>query len=256
MKSFKQFILERIASSNSLFHFTTLENFFKIINSNTLKGGGNKRLQDLGSGPFISFTRDVRRSQIPGAGGQGLGFRVDKRKLKSNFSFKPTANEIGNQRGVSKGKQQTDSKFEAEERVFTKEIKNISKFITGIVIPENRKVLKQTPDDVAILLMLFSGAFENSQFSRLTAFDIRGNIIDAVKKMKVPVIVGSQEFEIGKIMVSLKKMFGLKKNGPSEFQKILEKQVKRKVNQFSNNSLVFSTKKFNAQNVSNFKVEK
>lgn len=260
-----------------LYHFTTLKNFYSILNSNELRG--NARMDaldwskvDMGAGgiaaqrkktpKIISLTRDPNRTFIPGSTGEGIGFRIDKNKLAQNYKIDPSTHntslasgklsdkdketierikkdlEAGKTVGTltSNGKNLTDiakglghmhSRFESEERVYTDKITNFGKYVTGIVIPTRKKVIKKDDDvGVALHLLHYSGSLDprKGRTGKLS-YAMRDNLLNAAIKLNVPIVFARREHEPENIKKSIGKLMWLKKNKSDEFYEILEKYM-------------------------------
>ena len=78
-----------------LYHFTTMQNFRKIIETDSLIASGRGK---------IYFTRDYRRQFVPGQAareGEGIGFRIDQSKLARTFGNKLQAGGQNTVRGTN-----------------------------------------------------------------------------------------------------------------------------------------------------------
>jgi len=129
---------------------------------------------------------------------------------------------------LARGKDLLRSKFESEERLLQVEkVDNLKQFVTGIIIPTNRipVVKKGDATAVAISLIWLSGALGRDRGARIRAFDVRKDVLDAVKKFNVPIVFGRREFSIGQVIREMKKLFELKKAKDPELEKVLDKYI-------------------------------
>ena len=175
-----KFVL-RESKSSPLYHYTRLQSFQKIIDSNELRAFYNIRTQKIGTEktPFVSLTRDINRSFIPSGESllaPSIGFRLDGEKLAMTYGrkIKPTVNP-----GMGR--------YEAEERI-EGSIKNLDQYITGLIFANNDSdTLKRLPswldkDPVAVLSYLL---YQN-RFGK--------QLVDAARKFNVPIIFKRREY--------------------------------------------------------------
>lgn len=215
-----------IPTTAPLYHFTTLRNFYAILQSDTLKAKAltDKELRWGGQGGAVSFTRDPRRAFIPAnITYNGIGFRVDRNKLESNYKIVPHQHRP---RGVVAGPTTKGStgigRNEAEERVM-RDITNFSKYITGIVVPKTGKYSgARLPDiaDLALTILDMSGVFSDR---RSIAMDVRSKFLNTVKQLNVPIIFGGKEYSVEQVDKAIGKIFWLRKNKPEQFQQLFDK---------------------------------
>ena len=202
--------------SAPLYHFTTLQNFYSILNSNELRG--NVRMDaldwskvDMGAGgitaqakktsKIISLTRDPNRTFIPGSAGDGVGFRIDQNKLAQNYKIGPSIHDPEKytkkkQSGIGSNKESSRlDKFESEERVYTDKITNFRKYITGIVIPTRKKIIKKDDDTgVAIYLLHYSGSlYPRKGRTGNMSYAMRDNKLNAAIKLSLQIIFSRRE---------------------------------------------------------------
>ena len=130
---------------------------------------------------------------------------------------------------IARGDSTRISKFESEERLWGKEgIPNLKQVVSGIVIPGKfglKLVKRGDVTAVAISLIWLSGSFSRDRGSRARAFDIRNDILDAVKKLNVPIVFGRKEFSMGQVLGELKKLFALKKARDPKLEVLLDKYI-------------------------------
>jgi len=130
---------------------------------------------------------------------------------------------------LAKGETASRAKFESEERLWGKEgVPNLKQVVNGIVIPGKfglTLVKKGDVTAVAISLVWLSGAFDRDRGSRARAFDIRNEILNAVKKLNVPIVFGRKEFSSGQVLGELKKLFALKKANDPKLEVLLDKYI-------------------------------
>lgn len=103
-----------------LYHFTSFQNGFGILESDTIKVGDRR---EAGRGT-ISLTRDkhFKQSRLPKTLSEvdtQMAFKLNGNKLSSNYKIKPH--------------QATDIQDESEEMVF-KDITNVSRYLEEIIV--------------------------------------------------------------------------------------------------------------------------
>ena len=114
-----------------LFHLASIKNMQFIIKTNSLKFNEHYELEDY---EYISLTRDNRLNAIYGLKGESACKKfkliIDGNKLSDNYKIVPyCAGE--------------DWEDEHEERVITNEIKNIFKYVKGVVVLTNLPYRKE-----------------------------------------------------------------------------------------------------------------
>lgn len=95
-----------IPGSMPLYHFTTLRNFYSIVQSDQLTAAARTDQIARWSGQkAVSFTRDPRRTFMASNVSQaGIGFRVDRNRLSSNYKNTPHAYKSDNRTDPDKFK--------------------------------------------------------------------------------------------------------------------------------------------------------
>ena len=120
MKSFKQYFLEA-KQVGILYHYTTIENAFKISRIDTL----------ITSGHWCSFTRDKHFHKYGhDIGGDECRFIIDGDKLSHHYRLKPH-NDLTIQPSTRYGKEgyRHDSIVDEQEERIGKDIKGLSSYI-------------------------------------------------------------------------------------------------------------------------------
>jgi len=249
------------ASRAALYHFTSIENFITIVSSNTLKGTkqhglrkmmGTKGPESKADEPFISFTRDPRRTMLPSGkmvetGGIGFRFNVDK--LKTKYSTTPVSNTNAKQIKKLKDQMKTDPEFakkvkkdqalgwsrdgvnltdlakgtaslhgkwEAEERIYADKI-DVKSYVNGVVLPSKKKT-KKNKIYPAITLLKMTQSLPLGRAQR-GSFDTRKKLLDVIKKLNVNVIHAGNEYKADEVGHGVATIYWLRKNKPEELKK-------------------------------------
>jgi hypothetical protein len=138
----------------TLYHFTSMDSFKKIMDSNMLKHSNAKETNPRTKKKEnnISFTRDKRFGNAfrPGVN-VDIALVIDGNKLSNNVKIMPFQFDFDRE-GMHDLPQ--NIKDEMEEKVWANEIKNIKNFITGIIINTKSKGIKRLKlDDAGILAL-------------------------------------------------------------------------------------------------------
>lgn len=132
-------LLEKIDIKNRVYHFTRLKTLFFILNSNSLYASdkeakaGNENIEDIG----ISLARTLSAEQNLKYGdiGTDVAIELDLDKLRNKYRIKPYV--FPTNRKFSKVELETT--YEFEDRIYTQEVKNIKRYITGFYLFVNGK---------------------------------------------------------------------------------------------------------------------
>lgn len=130
----KSIILER-KQVGTLYHWTDMMNLMYIYDSNKLKYGEAKEINPYTGKkePFISLTRDKKfdRFRRPGVRTE-IAIILNGNKISDKYKIRPYAFDFEKDNLEDIPLQVKD---EMEERVFTKEISPLKKYMEGIYVP-------------------------------------------------------------------------------------------------------------------------
>ena len=220
--------LHGLTAAAPLYHFTPLGNFYRILKSNKLIPHARLGHDDVRKS--ISFTRDIRRSFLPGGVGEGVGLRFDRSKLASRYKLVPSTHNtmrkqisIGN-KTMSSDEMQRRDRFESEERIYNREVDNVKQYITGVVIPQTGKWGQARAPHVmnlAMSILDMSGAFEER--GKRFAKDVRDYFFKTLQTLNVPIVFQGKEFSLDEIGRAIGRIYWMKKNKPEEFSQMFSK---------------------------------
>lgn len=149
-KKIKLILKEAKVGGSYLYHYTTIKNFKEILDSNVLKS--HLRIgHTTADKPFVSLTRDLRRSFSPTHSNLTIGLRLDADLLKTKYGKKIRPTVDVKPEKISNVTYKVSDRYESEERIYG-DINNIKNYINGIVFSVQSFNISILPKYIQLLI--------------------------------------------------------------------------------------------------------